>query len=208
MWRKSVLSQLLNSWNVLHDKTNCSGTQWDFDLHTTRICQKLLVLTKRLQNNFNSSGPLLLYHGDVICRSPDSLEHDLDFSDVACHFILHCRSCHLLVRWFIILLVFEESMFYHFIVCLGVYSIFALQALLMPSWSRQMVFRDLVSWGSTYSLGTNPWFPDLASCRCYLCTDWHLSIFLSIYLSTHCHLSSGGEAKTQLDFAVNADFVF
>ena len=61
LW-KSVLSQLLNSWNVLHDETNCSGIRGKFDLRTTRICQKLLVLTKRLQNNFNSTPALGLCH--------------------------------------------------------------------------------------------------------------------------------------------------
>ena len=39
----------------------------------------------------------------------------------------------------------------------------------------------------------------------YVLTLIYLFIY---YLSTHCHLSSRGEAKTQLDFAVNADFVF
>ena len=81
------------------------------------------------------------------------------------------------------------ALIYHFIGFRGVYVLsfyrsllyfFALQALLMPSWSRQMIFRNLVSWGSTYSLGTNPWFLGLASCRCHLCMSWHLSLFLSI----------------------------
>ena len=59
---ENVLSQLLNSWNVLHDETNCSVLRGKFDLRTTRICQKLLVLTKRLQNNFNSTSALGLCH--------------------------------------------------------------------------------------------------------------------------------------------------